>query len=193
VRADGRGQPVRLTREIATYYGTQWSPDGTRIVAMQADARELKETVQRFGGGQAARFVWVPAEGGAVTRIRAAGGLADPHFTSDPGRIFATAGVRRLVPVGRDRPAAARTGDEAAQPRPRLARTVRMAPKEDLALAQVVGRDRPLVEDRSGHPVATPESAPTPVRRLGHRRRVPRMAGERAGGPLVDRKRARHV
>ncbi|HNV73088.1 MAG TPA: amidohydrolase family protein [Gemmatimonadaceae bacterium] len=176
VRADGRGQPVRLTREIATYYGTQWSPDGTRIVAMQADARELKETVQRFGGGQAARFVWVPAEGGAVTRIRAAGGLADPHFTSDPGRIFAYGGSEGLVSFrwdGTDQRQHVRvTGAaQSGANTPPSAGTVRMAPKGDLALAQVGSDFYVVTVPLVGGPVpvisvATPESAPTPVRRL---------------------------
>lgn len=176
VRADGRGQPVRLTRETATYYATQWSPDGTRIVAMQADARELRESLQRFGGGQAARFVWVPAEGGAVTRIRAAGGLGDPHFTSDATRIFAYGGSEGLVSFrwdGTDQRAHVKVtgqGQPGGGPAPN-ANTVRMAPKGDLALAQVgsdfyvvtvplVGGQVPTIS------VATPESAPTPVRRL---------------------------
>lgn len=176
VRADGRGQPVRLTRETATYYATQWSPDGTRIVAMQADARELRESLQRFGGGQAARFVWVPAEGGAVTRIRAAGGLGDPHFTSDATRIFAYGGGDGLVSFrwdGTDQRAHVKVtgqGQPGGGPAPN-ANTVRMAPKGDLALAQVgsdfyvvtvplVGGQVPTIS------VATPESAPTPVRRL---------------------------
>ena len=176
MRADGRGQPVRLTREPATYYGTQWSPDGARIVAMQADARELRETLQRFGGGQSARFVWVPAEGGAVTRIRDAGTLGEPHFASDATRIFAYGGSDGLVSFrwdGTDLRAHVKVTGAAAPgggPAPN-AGSVRMAPRGDLALAQVgsdfyavtvplVGGQVPTIS------VATPESAPTPVRRL---------------------------
>ena len=176
VRADGRGQPVRLTREIATYYGTQWSPDGARIVAMQADARELRETIQRFGGGQSARFVWVSAEGGAVTRIRAAGGLGDPHFTSDAARIHAYGGQQGLVSFRWDgtdlRQHVRVTGQaEPGAGNPPNANTVRMAPRGDLALAQVgsdfyvvtvpvVGGQVPVIS------VAAPDNAATPVRRL---------------------------
>ncbi len=176
VRADGRAQPVRLTREAATYYATQWSPDGARIVAMQADARELRETLQRFGGGQAARFVWIPAEGGAVTRVRAAGGLGDPHFTSDATRIFAYGGSQGLVSFRWDgtdlRQHVRVTGQgQPGAPNPPNASTVRMAPRGDLALAQVgadfyvvtvpvVGGQVPVIS------VATPDNAPTPVRRL---------------------------
>ncbi len=176
VRADGRVQPVRLTREVATYYATQWSPDGRRILAMQADARELQETIQRFGGGQAARFVWVPSDGGAITRIRASGGLDDPHFTSDSTRVFAYSGSEGLVSFrwdGTDLKAHVKvTGAAAAgstnQPN---AGSVRMAPRGDQALAQVgsdfyvvtvpvIGGATPTVS------VATPENAPTPVRKL---------------------------
>ena len=176
VRADGRGQPVRLTREVATYYNTAWSPDGRRIVAMQVDARELQETVQRFGGGQAPRFVWVGAEGGEVTRIRAAGDYADPHFTADSARIFAYAGADGLVSFrwdGSDVKAHVRVTGAAAPgggPAPAAAR-VRMAPRGDLALAQVgsdfytvtvpvIGGTTPVIS------VATPDNAATPVRRL---------------------------
>ncbi|MCC6771184.1 MAG: PD40 domain-containing protein [Gemmatimonadaceae bacterium] len=176
MRADGRGQPVRLTREAATYYATQWSPDGTRIVAMQADARELREALQRFGGGQSARFIWVPAEGGATTYIRAAGGLADPHFTADPARLFAYNGQQGLVSFRMDgtdlRQHVRVTGQ--GQPgggTPPNAGTVRMAPTGDQALAQVgsdfyvvtvpmIGGQVPVIS------VATPDAAPTPVRRL---------------------------
>ncbi|MFP5355528.1 MAG: amidohydrolase, partial [Gemmatimonadota bacterium] len=176
VRADGRGQPVRLTREAATYYATQWSPDGRRIVAMQADARELQEAIQRFGGGQSARFVWVPAEGGAATRIRAAGGLGDPHFTGDSSRIYAYGGSQGLVSFRWDgtdlRQHVRVTGQgQPGAANPPNASTVRMAPRGDLALAQVgsdfyvvtvpvVGGQVPVIS------VANPENAPTPVRRL---------------------------
>jgi len=176
IRADGRGQPVRLTREVATYYATQWAPDGRRILAMQSDARELQETVQRFGGGQAARFVWVPSEGGAVTRIRATGGLDDPHFTGDSTRIFAYSGSEGLVSFrwdGTDERAHVKvTGAAAAgSTTPPNASSVRMAPRGDLALAQVgsdfytvtvpvIGGTTPVIS------VATPDNAPTPVKRL---------------------------
>jgi len=176
VRADGRGQPTRLTREVATYYATQWSPDGQRIVAMQADARELRETVQRFGGGQSARFVWVAADGGATTLIRPAGGLGDPHFTSDATRIHAYGGGQGLVSFrwdGSDLRQHVRVtgqGQPGGGPPPN-ASTVKMAPRGDQALAQVgsdffvvtvplVGGTVPVIS------VATPEGAATPIKRL---------------------------
>jgi Tol biopolymer transport system component len=175
-RADGRGQPVRLTREVATYYNTAWSPDGRRVLAMQADARELQETVQRFGGGQSARFVWVGANGGPATRIRAAGGLDNPHFTADSTRIFAYDGAVGLVSFrwdGSDQREHVRvTGPtEPGAGNAPSASVVLMAPRGDLALARVgadfyvvtvplIGGTTPVVS------VANIEGAPTPVRRL---------------------------
>ncbi len=181
VRASGQGQPVRLTRDVATYYNTTWSPDGRRIVAMQADARELQETVQRFGGGQSARFVWVPAEAGTggapVTLIRPAGNLDQPHFTADSTRIYAYNGGQGLVSFrwdGTDERAHVRVTGPAAPGSTGggpSASSVLMAPRGDLALARVgsdfyvvtvplVGGTTPVIS------VANPDNAPTPVRRL---------------------------
>jgi len=181
VRANGQGQPVRLTRDVATYYNTTWSPDGRRIVGLQADARELQETVQRFGSGQSARFVWIPAEPGpggtAATVIRVAGGLNQPHFTSDSMRIYAYNGGQGLVSFrwdGSDERAHLRVTGPAAPGSTGggpSAASVIMAPRGDLALARVgsdfyvvtvpvVGGTTPVIS------VATPDNAPTPVRRL---------------------------
>lgn len=176
IRADGSGQPVRLTNEPATYYATQWAPDGARIVAMQADARELLEALQRFGGGQAARFVWVSADGGPVTRIRSAGGLGDPHFTSDASRIHAYGGGEGLVSFrwdGTDLRQHVRVTGQAGPGGGQApsASTVRMAPRGDLALAQVGSDFYTVVVPQVGGPVpvisvANPDNAATPVRRL---------------------------
>jgi Tol biopolymer transport system component len=176
VRADGRGQPVRVTQSVATYYSTAWSPDGRRILAMQADARELQETVQRFGGGQSARFVWVPADGGTTTVIRAAGGLNDPHFAGNAERIYAYSGSQGLVSFrwdGTDERAHLRVTGQAPPGGGNApsASSVLMAPRGDLALARVgadfytvtvplIGGTTPVVS------VANPDNAPTPVRRL---------------------------
>ncbi len=176
VRADGRGQPVRLTRDVAAYYSTAWSPDGRRVLAMVADARELQESTQRFGGGQSARFVWVSAEGGPLTRIRAAGGLDGPHFTTDSTRIYAYDGAEGLVSFrwdGTDQRAHVRVTGTAAPGggTPPSAASVLMAPRGDLALARIgsdfyvvtvplIGGAVPVIS------VASTDGAPTPVRRL---------------------------
>jgi Tol biopolymer transport system component len=174
--ADGRGRPEQLTRAPATYYQTAWSPDGGRIVAMRADARELQETLQRFGGGSGARFVWVPATGGEVTTIALAAGRRAPHFTADSGRIFAY-GSDGLVSFrfdGSDERVHVKvTGASppGATGTPPSAALVLMAPRGDQAVAQVgqhlfvltvplVGGQVPTVS------TASPESAIVPVRQL---------------------------
>jgi len=88
VRAAG-GTPRRLTTSPAYYQQPAWSSDGTRIVATRASARDLKEAIDPFVfSGLGAEFVWVPAEGGALTVIGPTKGRSRPHFTADPDRIF---------------------------------------------------------------------------------------------------------
>lgn len=176
-RADGRGQPVQLTRTRAAYYETAWAPDGRRIVAMRADARDLQETLQRFDGGLGARFVWVPADGGEAVTIALASGRSSPHFTADTGRIYAYGPTDGLVSFrfdGTDQRTHLKvTGPPApgGSGSPPSASLVLMAPRGDRALAQVgqdlyvtrvplVGGETPTVS------VANPENAAVPVRRL---------------------------
>jgi Tol biopolymer transport system component len=88
VSASG-GTPRQLTQVSAYYQQTAWSPDGRRIVAMRAAARNLHESIgPRVFNGLGSEFVWVPADGGAVTVIGPTEGNSRPHFTADPDRIF---------------------------------------------------------------------------------------------------------
>lgn len=80
---------TRLTQANGFYQTPAWASNG-RIVAIHSDARNLEEAVDPFiGDGFGARFVWIPASGGALTAIRPANGLGSPHFTQDTSRIFA--------------------------------------------------------------------------------------------------------
>lgn len=97
-RANGRGQPQRLTSIAALYYNPVWSPDGTRIVASRGAARELKKAPDIFFGPLGGEFVWVPADGGAVTVIAPTGGRDVPHFNvHEPDRIYAYSRREGLV------------------------------------------------------------------------------------------------
>ena len=71
------------------YTDLAWSPAGDRIVAVRAAAREMQEAGAAFFGPVAAEFVWLPANGGAVTAIMPTSGMGNPHFTSSPDRIYA--------------------------------------------------------------------------------------------------------
>ena len=97
-RADGRVPPQQLTRVSALYYNLAWSPDGQRIVATRAAARELKEAAGAFFGPIGGEFVWVPAAGGAVSVITTTGSRDVAHFNADvPTRIFAYSPIEGLV------------------------------------------------------------------------------------------------
>ncbi len=85
----GGGRPTQLTRVSAFYQQPAWSPDGRRIVAIRADARDLKESIDPFvGSGLGSEFVWVPADGGDVNVIGPTRGRSRPHFTADPDRVY---------------------------------------------------------------------------------------------------------
>ncbi|MEO7966576.1 MAG: amidohydrolase, partial [Gemmatimonadaceae bacterium] len=79
------------------YADLAWSPNGDRIVATRAAAREMQEAGAAFFGPAAAEFVWLPSSGGAVTSIMPTGGMGNAHFTTNPDRIFAYGGRDGLV------------------------------------------------------------------------------------------------
>ncbi|MES2523421.1 MAG: amidohydrolase family protein [Gemmatimonadota bacterium] len=80
-----------LSAIAGLYTDLAWSPNN-RVVALRAAAREMQEAGGAFFGPAAAEFVWVPANGGAMTAIMPSGGMGSPHFTSDTGRVFAYGG-----------------------------------------------------------------------------------------------------
>jgi Tol biopolymer transport system component len=93
--------PTRLTRVSAYYQRAVWSPDGSKIIAMRAAARDLKEAIDPFVfSGLAPEFVWVPATGGDVAVIGPTGGRSNPHFTSDPNRLYSYGFVPADGPPG---------------------------------------------------------------------------------------------
>ncbi|MEZ4585132.1 MAG: hypothetical protein R2909_01870 [Gemmatimonadales bacterium] len=143
---------------------------------MRADSRELIETLQRFGGGQGARFVWVPAAGGPTTTVMLAGGRQQPHFTADSTRIYAY-GNDGLVSFrfdGSDLKAHVKvTGANppGSTGTPPPASLVLMAPRGDQAVAQVgqnlfavtvplVGGEVPTIS------TASTDGAIVPIRQL---------------------------
>ncbi len=92
-RADGRGRPVRLSVDSAYYDAPVWSPDGRRIVIIKGP--RLPRLENRRGPGY--ELAWIPAAGGASTRISPIGGGGRPHFTRDSTRVFLYEGNEGLV------------------------------------------------------------------------------------------------
>ncbi len=107
--ADGSGAPERLTRAAAYYDRLAWSPDGLRILAVRAPARERITFHDELNRGQIVSrdLVWIPASGGeatVITPLRASDRyVADyygvPHFASDPDRVFIHEPAEGLVSV----------------------------------------------------------------------------------------------
>ena len=98
VDAKGAGaQPQQLTKTPALYSQLAWSPDGKRIVAVKAAARDMQEALGFFGGGLGTQFVWVPATGGDLVVIGPSGNRIHPHFTTDSTRIYAYSAADGLV------------------------------------------------------------------------------------------------
>ncbi|MBW7934569.1 MAG: PD40 domain-containing protein, partial [Gemmatimonadaceae bacterium] len=84
-----KGWSTKTLSAPGLYADLAWSPTGDRIVAVRGAARELQEAGGSFRGPAAAEFVWFPAGGGAATVIMPASGFGNPHFTSNPDRVFA--------------------------------------------------------------------------------------------------------
>ena len=176
VRANGRGNPVQLTRVPATYTQLAWAPDGNRIVAIRGPMRAYVEATGPFAPGAADDIIYVGANGGAVNVIAPTDGRSQPHFTRDGNRIYLYGGGRGLVSirwdgsdeyqhlrvVGNRRPGATQ---------PNTASIVRISPTGEEAVAQVnsdlysvfvplTGVDTPTVN------VSNPAQAAFPVRKL---------------------------
>ncbi len=97
--ADGSGQPEQVSRTTGYFDRVAWSPDGSRILAVRAPARERVAFFDELNRGQVVSrdLVWFPAHGGVATVISPLSGettryIADyygvPHFGPDPNRIF---------------------------------------------------------------------------------------------------------
>ena len=176
VQADGSQPPTRLTQLSAFFRDLAWSPEGDRIVAIRAAARDVQENRGSFGGGLAQEFVWVPAQGGEVQVIGPASGRSGLHFAGDADRIFASSAGDGLVSFRWDgtderEHLEVRGGTPPGATQPLRASRLYMAPDRQRALALVdldlyevtvprVGAEAPTIS------VANPDAAAFPVRRL---------------------------
>jgi len=111
VRADGSGQPERLTPTSAFFDKIVYSPNGERIVAVRGSKMHRMRTLEDFGFHAATadlEYVWLPADGGEPNRITWVGsgatqqGRNAPHFGPDADRIYVWAGSEGLLSMRYD-------------------------------------------------------------------------------------------
>jgi len=92
MRADGSGQPEKLSAKPAYYEKPAYSNDGRRIVVgrgprnMRTDLEELERPPQAAVGVE---LVWLPSSGGAETLISPISNFGRPHFVQgDSTRVY---------------------------------------------------------------------------------------------------------
>ena len=111
VRADGSGQPERLTPVAAFYDKLTYARDGSRLIGVRGSKMHRLRTLEDFGnhsGSAELEYVWLPATGGTVSRIAwAAGGSTQqgreaPHVGPDPNRVYVWAGSEGLLSMRYD-------------------------------------------------------------------------------------------
>ena len=170
VRADGRQPPQRLTTASAAYEQLVFSPAGDRIVALRGPAAEFANVLGFLAFP--VDIVWIPATGGPATEIAPTRRWpSNPHFTSDPDRIyFAGQGsVSSMRWDGTDERVHVRITSGAGTGGSPAA-WVRMSPDGTRALARVRMDLFVVTVPVTGEPptigVGNPEGAPFPVRRL---------------------------
>jgi Tol biopolymer transport system component len=170
------GDARRLTTMNGTYTQLAWSPDGQRIVAVRAAARAQQETTEMMPFGAASDLVWIAAGGGDWTLIAPLNGRMAPHFGPDSDRIYTYSrdGLQSVRWDGTDSKVHLKvTGPPfpGAQGPPPPADLVQISPTGASAIAQsgmdlfYIG-DIPMVGTAPTISLASPDSAPVPVRKL---------------------------
>jgi Tol biopolymer transport system component len=111
VRADGSGQPERLTAVAAFYDKLTYSRDGSRLIGVRGSKMHRLRTLEDFGdhsGSAELEYVWLPAAGGTVARIAwVAGGATEqgreaPHVGPEADRVYVWAGSEGLLSMRYD-------------------------------------------------------------------------------------------
>ena len=172
IPADGRGAPEQLTRVPAYYRHPVWSPDGRRLVALygprQARVERYADSDDSRGAGDA--LVSIAADGGDLEFIAPARGLAGPHFSREPDRVYvySSQGLSSLRFDGTDRRTHLKVVGEGWGAGPTPAQDVRISPDGRYALALVHEHLYLVAVPRIGGEAPTLNvSAPSvPVRRL---------------------------
>lgn len=111
VRADGSGQPERLTPVAAFYDKLAYSKDGSRLIGVRGSKMHRMRTLEDFGSHSAdaeLEYIWMPSGGGTIARIAwEAGGSTQegreaPHVGPDADRVYIWAGSDGLLSMRYD-------------------------------------------------------------------------------------------
>jgi len=83
----GKTTLTKLSSEAAFYMQPAWSFNN-RITIWKASKRLFKDSESPFYDGSEAELFWMPAAGGAMTKIKVTSDKGNVHFTKDTSRIF---------------------------------------------------------------------------------------------------------
>lgn len=155
---------VKLTRQSGIFSHLAWDAKSDRIIFLMGATQTYKDAIGPFAFGAQQSIGWIPADGGAITRIKDANGRGNPHFVKGDDRIYLFQGGKGLISMrwdGTDEKAhlkvsgvttfPANPADAHADhshglmipsmteptPKPSNASLIKMAPQGDLALAQI--------------------------------------------------------
>lgn len=155
---------VKLTSQSGIFSHLAWDAKSDRIIFLMGATQTYKDAIGPFAFGAQQSIGWIPANGGAITRIKDANGRGNPHFVDGDNRIYLFHGGKGLISMrwdGTDEKAhlkvsgvttfPANPADAHADhshglmipsmteptPKPSNASLIKMAPQGDLALAQI--------------------------------------------------------
>ena len=175
-RSDGSGAPQQLTRVPAYYRDVQFSPDGTRIVALRAPRQARVELVDEWDHVTAnLDLIWLSSDGGEANLILPARGAAHPRFGPEPDRIYvySESGLTSLRYDGTDRKTIVKVVGKVWFPDPdkpdgNPADDVRISPDGQWALAQLSNQVYLIAVPRMGGEAPTVDisKSPVPLRKI---------------------------
>jgi Tol biopolymer transport system component len=95
---NGKSTLVKLTPESGFFMQPAWSYNN-RIAFFKAPKRLFKDDEDPFYSGAEAELVWIPANGGTISRIDGANNKGNVHFTKDTSRVFLNSGGGNLISI----------------------------------------------------------------------------------------------
>ena len=162
VRVTGGSPPVKLTQESGIFSHLAWDDKSNRIIFLMGPTQAYKEAIGPFAFGAQQSIGWIPANGGAVTRIKSSNGRGNPHFVKGNDRIYLFHGAKGLISMrwdGTDEKAHLKVSGITTfpsnpadahdvhgllvpsmtepTPKPSTASLIKMAPEGDLAMAKI--------------------------------------------------------